>query len=343
MKQAIVIAALVLGIAGLATFAWRTPIPAAAPSTAPGNEPRPASITTEGAKPASKPTPPGAAPDAPAPAPGAASAAAAPTDATSIDAIDALDRAARAGDGRAACRMAAAISRCQQVRLLQRFQQDERSQIDALARDPSDAADVERQIDELVRRERLLDEAAAGCAGYEQGDRLTVARYHVVAANAGHVPSMLATIHPMQMSATALIRDPALIDDYRANAGARFRRILEAGDLRLLGAWLAATSFPDPSPLLDQLPPEWRDPALVAAIVAQLSEEQQRGLPGLDAFGRAPPITDAARTAGEALYRRYFADSPSPPMRVLPGSDSLGMLRGMLSRDDLGCDEAPTR
>jgi hypothetical protein len=257
--------------------------------------------------------------------------------------VDELDRAARGGDARAACRMASEISRCQQARMLQRFQRDERAEVDALSRDEVDDAEIERRVDELIRKQQVLDEATADCDDYDRADRLTPMRYHVFAANSGHVPSMLATIHPMQMSAAALIRDPGLIDDFRTHASARFQRVMQSGDLRLLLAWRFATSGPEPSPLLDHLPAEWRNPALVAAVIEQLSEEQRRGVPGLDAFGRSPAIGEADRVAGAELYRRYFADSTPPPPRVVSGGDSIAMLRSMLSRDELACNDAPTR
>jgi hypothetical protein len=340
MKKAFAIAALVLGLFGATAVLWRSASPSAArDATEPGLAPTAAAITNSRTETVAHTTLP------------VASAAEAQTreipvghlEAASIADVDALDRDARAGDGRAACLMAAGISRCQQVRLLQRFQQDERSQVDALVRDDTDDNEIERRIDELVGKERLLADAAAGCAGFERAERLTVPRYHVIAANAGHVPSMLATIHPMQMSASAMIRDPGLIEDFRANAATRFRRVLEAGDLRLLMAWFAATHYPEPAPLLDYLPPEWRDPAFVAAIAEQLTPAQRQGQPGLSAFGRTPPIDAETRAAGEALYRRHFAGSAPPALRVAPGSDSLDILRGMLSRDDLDCDQAPTR
>jgi hypothetical protein len=181
-------------------------------------------------------------PAAPEPA-GATSAAVAapvapplpPRDAPLAGVMADLEQRARGGDARAACRLAADLSRCAQLPRRREF----RAMVDPL-RDNGDrggrrAGAVDWQIDATARLDVALEDDERLCEGItREQSRRSIDWLHR-AAQAGHVPSMAAFGGGSWMNTEpGFIHQPELVAAFARDAGRMASAAVEAGDRSLL-------------------------------------------------------------------------------------------------------------
>jgi hypothetical protein len=146
-----------------------------------------------------------------------------------------LEQRARGGDARAACRLAADLSRCALLPRRREF----RAMIDPL-RDGGDRGSrrggaVDWQIDTAARLDVTLEDDERLCEGItREQSRRSIDWLHR-AAQAGHVPSMAAFGSGNWMSTEpAFIHQPELVAAFARDAARMAAAALDAGDRSLL-------------------------------------------------------------------------------------------------------------
>lgn len=255
------------------------------------------------------------------------------------DRFEALDAAARSGDAHAACELAAELDRCDRAASRRRLQQDE-NLASQLASQSLGDEELQEQIDDIAAQTHLLDRIALHCAGIPTQTIRSASRYVELAAAAGHVPSQVRLLGGQQLLPAELLRDASPLATYRANATTWFRNALDAGDLGLLQLIAHASRWERVMPLADYLPEEWKDPAMVSALIDELSDTQRESafLAGTLPSAHVTP-TPAQRARAAELYARHFAASPPlPRIDLTPASRSVQMER-QLDADTMRCDE----
>lgn len=252
-----------------------------------------------------------------------------------------LDAAARAGNARAACDLAAELDRCAKVEAFQRANPTE-DQVTRLAQRGIEPDDLQTKIDALVARDEVLGRVSTHCAGIPREVLRTDADYFAMAASAGHVPSQLRILGGGHLHAAAVLRDPTLLDDYRANAATYFNNVVQAGELDLLRLVARGLRYGSEMPIDEFMPAEWREPAFINALIDLLSEEQRAATfpPGMLPTPGEEPTTEQRQRA-EEIYSRHFANS-TPPHDYSPrsGMTDVEMLEQALSADRHRCAEA---
>lgn len=237
MKRGVTIAT--AGAAALGIGAWlavgRAPAPAipapegAAPGAAAGHAaPAPALPTHAVATPATAAGVAVATTTAP-----AAALALPPLDMPLAGILADLEKRALAGDARAACRLAAELSRCATL---------PRRRETASMFDPATMAgaadlpaqDRERQIDMAARMEYAVERDATRCVGIDREKSRQAPAWLYRAARAGHLPSMSAFAGGAWLDDPAVVHHPALVEAYRTEAAAMAEAALAAGDRGML-------------------------------------------------------------------------------------------------------------
>lgn len=227
------------------------------------------------------------------------------------DSLLALDRAARAGHAQAACRLGAELARCSNVSRMRSLA--EPGNVDALAQSDIAGDELDQHIDRIAERQRRIDEVLADCAQITGTIHGSASDYFTLAATHGHVPSQIQYLSGQHLSPAAVMKDPAMLDHYRANARRFFDNAMAAGDLSMLQIWYFGSQFSEHMPLVQFLPEEWRDPRFLLALSDQLDDAQREGAFPVGSLGNsAEEPTRAQRDAAAALYRERFADSPPP-------------------------------
>ncbi|MFO0029655.1 MAG: hypothetical protein ACK558_12565 [Pseudomonadota bacterium] len=237
MKRRGAIAAAGAAALGIATWlaVGRAPAPAmpapevAAPAAAAGH-------------PAPAPAPPARAVATPATADGVAVATTTtPTAALPLPPLDGpvagiladLEKRALAGDARAACRLAAELSRCATLpRRREAASMFDPATMAGAANRP--AQDREWQIDMAARMENAVERDATHCAGIEREQARQAPAWLHRAARAGHLPSMSAFAVGAWLDDPAIVHHPALVEAYRTEAPAMAEAALAAGDRGML-------------------------------------------------------------------------------------------------------------
>jgi hypothetical protein len=209
-----------------------TPSRSVAPATPPSVEPTtPATRDTTTAPSAARE--PGDAAGAPAGAPGAMPLP--PRDAPLAGVLADLEQRARGGDARAACRLAADLSRCALLPRRREF----RAMVDPL-RDNGErggrrADAVDWQIDATARLDVALEGDERLCEGITREQSRRSIEWLHRAAQAGHVPSMAAFGSGSWMSTEpGFIHQPELVAAFARDAGRMASAALDAGDRSLL-------------------------------------------------------------------------------------------------------------
>ncbi len=270
------------------------------------------------------------------PTPASPSASLPPADLPLVERFELLDAAARRGNAAAACQLGAELARCDNLRRSRYMQAQSEREIRRLARE-ADAERVQARIDFIALRDKLIEDASRACEGADALPAMERMRYFGIAGRAGHVASMVEYLGIQHFGAATLIRDPGLAAEFRRDAPDFFRRALEAGEPRLLHAWVAASHLSQAAPLREFLPPEWRSIGFTAALLGQLGEEQRRqlGLGGGDDI----EISEAERSEAERVYREHFAARASTADSAAQGPDDLRWLRNALDTERYRCDE----
>jgi hypothetical protein len=238
------------------------------------------------------------------------------------DLIDRLDARARSGDVVAACRLASELRRCREIRHWR--EDDVRMAIDMLAYQDLSAQQTAEASAALAAAQEYNRRVRANCAGLTKEDLRRAPRYAFMAAQAGHVPSMLAFGEALGVGGEELVADPELYALYRESAWPMFRDALEAGHPRAAIAWARVLQSRGYSFLTGVMPAEWQTPGVARA----LSERVMRELFG-DPAGPARPgpqprvenVSDEDRARADALYAAHFAGSrwmqkPPRPLRA---------------------------
>ena len=309
MKRGIVLAAV---IAAALAGAWLLRAP---PADSPRNEKSvpPTTSATPAEVRTAAPAPPrrhGTAPAVPAALP--------PESVPLSEAFPQLDAQARAGNARAACRIAAELHRCSTLAdLVEQAEPVEETLARVQASHRGTPAELQRRIDEVQRVDAGLQDVAAHCAKWAE---LPNARHYLlIAARRGHAESIYRYLG-LPLTGSEVLRDPQLAIDYRANAFALFQRGLEAGDVRMAGVWVRALAAPQDNAFSAVLPPEWRNRGVVkellALLVPRFGEVAVRS-----GFSEPERIasSDEDRAEARRLYDRHFRNA-SPPRDFVPTS-----------------------
>lgn len=228
-----------------------------------------------------------------------------------------LDERARAGDAAAACRLGAELERCSAL--------IERARYRPIAADiatsyiertglGAEAAD--RVIDTLLQQEEEQTRRLEDCAGLDLAAHAPPTRYFALAARAGHPPSMLRVLRIETAPGADLVRDPALIDEYRTHASRYLLALLEAGERAAVGLWLHHATRGAASPLFASLPDTMRDVDAIAILQRRLTAERQR-VRVIDSRGgevtppsSPPPVPADSLRLADAWHARWFAARP---------------------------------
>jgi hypothetical protein len=238
------------------------------------------------------------------------------------DALPALDAAARRGDAQAACRLGAELTACRAARMNLRFRMSPERLAAALAQQKLDEKTIERRVEETLRTQERIEQRLAHCEGVDLDAVAPPARYFMLAADAGHVPSMVQALHADHYPAAVLFRDPGLITQFRANALRYLHGALDAGDPAVLDALRNASHAPEYSVLAPLLPVAWRSAGFVAALRARVDEARglHRPAPPPGAWAPEPPVPTAVEAAeAERVFARHFAGKLAPAAPGVPG------------------------
>jgi hypothetical protein len=253
--------------------------------------------------------------------------------------IEMLAAAADRGDDWAACELAAELNRCRHVidgrmRLqeqdLQRFLQTDAAELAADRRTAIlDALQTFRQ-----RQDECLQVPTVRLQSLQ--DRL----FQV--AMAGNTRAMAEFVIGESTSMAQLMADPIRYERYRTHAPVFFDQAFAAGE-PLASMAILQLNVDISNIYRGVLPRQWRDPELVAAFSRRVRADIE---PALLASG-APSAVAIARA--DALYDRYFAESPAmaeyiasarQKMRATRGEQSIEWTSMQLNRlDNRHCEE----
>lgn len=231
------------------------------------------------------------------------------------DALSILETAARRGDARAACRLAAELTTCQAARLQARFRMSPEALAGMLAQQRLDPKQIDQRVDSTLQMQQHLDRLLAHCEGVEPETLTPAARYFMLAADAGHAPSMIQALQLDHYAPAVLFRDPALIPQFRANARRYLDAALETGDPAVVELLRRATQAPDASPLASMLPEAWRSPGFATALQARLRAAQGVKPPvAAPGVWRLEALQPTAAEAAEAdrVFARFFEGKVQP-------------------------------
>ncbi|HET9483451.1 MAG TPA: hypothetical protein VFO79_05805, partial [Xanthomonadales bacterium] len=150
-----------------------------------------------------------------------------------------LEERARAGDRRAACRLAVDLIRCQELPTMRSMSSTmERS----LARDDAarEEAQVGFRIDFLARTQNRLEQLEPLCAGITEEDTRRGFDWLLRAAELGHTPSMAEFARRPAVPFQSYLGELDRLRVYRERAPEMAMRALAAGDASLLPELAAA-------------------------------------------------------------------------------------------------------
>lgn len=246
--------------------------------------------------------------------------------------LDELEARARAGDVRAACRLASELSRCGSVdkRLAMQVRQTE-----SLAEQPSVRTD--QQVDSIARFDLALELDQQACAGVTKARTREALRWLLVAARGRHAPSMTAFLAGGWFLEPASIHHVEVFAAYAREAESMAIALVEMGDptvLRLLGMAYAEDHAyglphlyevvtPDPVTARAMLAlsleraPMPRPAAAPRVATRSWTDPTQRSLERLDA--RLDATQRAEADALLARLRERVAPTP-PPARPASGN-----------------------
>ena len=272
------------------------------------------------------------------------------------DSFDALLEATRNGNKQAACRLIGETRRCQTAKSrLPRLKvptppkpslppPDEADQV-VIAKAELQTVEDQLNYQRNLTRYQLIKKTAEDCGDIDtSSDRL--AEFRIIAAATGDITSQLNYARGGHLKASLLLRRPELLGQYRLHARNYFTQALEAGNLGTIEAlWEASLPMYD-SPLASYLPPAWKEPGFVAALMERMTEAQfdtvfREGSVSRLATTPTPQQVDSAKD----MYERYFANTPAgKPRYKIPPNSSDGALefeRLGLNRDLNQCDIEP--
>lgn len=173
--------------------------------------------------------------------------------------MDDLERRARSGDARAACRLAAEIGRCAGVARREAMVAASRFTPPAPGVGPDDPAQVDRFVDLAARQQVDLERDQALCAGVSSERLRDAAPWMLVAARGGNAAAMAAFASGMWMNLDPYaMRHPDVLAAYSREAERMALALVESGSpamVRMLGmAYAGAPGGPlggvvDPDPV----------------------------------------------------------------------------------------------
>lgn len=248
-----------------------------------------------------------------------------PTGAPLVGIIDDLERRARAGEARAACRLAAEIGRCASLARREAMVAHSLSAPPTPGGQQSDPAQIERFVDLAARQQVELERDQALCAGVPRERLRDAAPWMLAAARAGNEAAMTAFAGGMWMMFDPYaMRHAEVLAAYSREAERMALSLAEAGSpamVRSLGM-AYATGAPggplggvvDPDPVrghaLLRTLLEWRPPggAPMLPRIAVDSTPAARTLPEQRAFEALDAGLDPGqRAASDALFARLNA------------------------------------
>lgn len=258
--------------------------------------------------------------------------------------LDELEERARAGEARAACRLASELSRCAMLQRRREFH----AMVDPSGGGPARGSRVEEwRIDATARLELQIERDEAVCTGIDRAQSRQSIQWLHRAASAGHVPSMASfATGAWMVYEPGFVHQPELVAAYARDAASMATRAVEAGDTRLLlplGLAYAGRSGMA-APLGELVEP---DPARARALLALAAETpaadggrrgQRRANVGERVLAELDASLDPAqRTAAEAEAARLRAAwPPERPPAAEPAFDPPGPTEGLLRPAD--CD-----
>jgi hypothetical protein len=256
--------------------------------------------------------------------------------------LDELEERARAGEARAACRLASELSRCAMLQRRREF----RAMVDPSGGGPARGSRFEEwRIDATARLELQIERDEAVCAGIDRAQSRQSIQWLHRAASAGHVPSMASfATGAWMVYEPGFVHQPELVAAYARDAAAMATRAVEAGDTRLLlplGLAYAGRSGMA-APLGELVEP---DPAKARALLALAAETpaaeggrrgQRRANVGERVMAELDATLDPAqRAAAEAEAARLRAAWPAKRAPIdAPPFDPLGPTEGLLQPAD---------
>lgn len=248
-----------------------------------------------------------------------------------------LDRRARRGDAKAACRLAAEMTRCDMVKSMITGPRGDAIVTGMLAQRNISEAERERRIREHLTQATAAERIKKICLGIDSLPLLSPARYFAIPALHGHPESAVRFLRSTRSS--DLLRDPELYQLFREHGFALFLQGIERGDAQMVRLWAQSLSW-FPTALNGVLPEEWRRPQAAQALSARIDHVALgQDLRQVDATAAEQEI--AWRQAND-LFERHFEHSDwfaaqSQRWRAEQSSGVHPTVRG-LSLDAFDCD-----
>lgn len=251
-----------------------------------------------------------------------------PLDAPVADILDTLEQRARAGDARAACRLASELRRCGSLQR-RRALDFSRSLSESTPRQVSD-----EMVDVAARMSVALENDERACAGVPPERSADAVLWLQRAAAGQHLPSMIAFAGGYWMAGdSSFVAHPQVVAAYSRDALPMALATIESGDPTLANALGLAYAGRWSGTPLDRLVP--RDDALAYALLTasreaapaapmptgrpRIDDPHARTLADLDAAlapeQRARAASERARLAArfaEGAKRRQKTDPPLP-------------------------------
>jgi hypothetical protein len=210
-----------------------------------------------------------------------------------------LDPLARSGDAAAACRLAAEMIECRLLPMLRgvvRYQ--------TVPPPNLDEKQVEAWVDRQAAVHERMDRSLSRCAEADEAQLQRAPHYLVMAARAGHLPSVLNFAHMPVMFAADFIRDPSLAPIYREHAWPLLRAAIAAGDRDSGLALARSVSMPQFDALPAVLPPRYRDRAAARAFEYLLLDPESRARREADRTWE--PFEPAALAKAERWFHELY-------------------------------------
>jgi hypothetical protein len=268
--------------------------------------------------------------------------------------IDDLERRARAGDARAACRLAAEIGRCANVSRREAYAAQAQHAPPPSGGPQADPTQIERYVEFAARQQVELESDQALCAGVPQERLRGAAPWMLAAARGGNQAAMLAfTSGLWPMLDPYAMRHAEVFAAYSREAERMALALVESGSPEMMrslgmayaagnpGSPLGAVVDPDPvrgHALLRLLlehrpsgaPPVPPRPAGVGVTVARALPEQ-RAFETLDAS-----LDPGQRAASDALFARLGARRDEYDARVRAGARPTRFINSIIQPE--ACD-----
>lgn len=237
-----------------------------------------------------------------------------PMDTPFNQAVEALEAAALAGDVVAACRLAAETWRCVNTRQMESLLIGEGRDLQILAKGSLNDMQLEARLDSWSARRQAADQILMACKGVDTSP-VRLANIDVQAIELGDTAARMRFLTGGHLSPANTLHYPELLNHYKTHAFRYFTQSLEDGNLEILHLWYINTRFGHMQALPAVLPEQWREPALVEAVIAQLSDHQLVELgQSLHLNMLEHDVLPEHQAEAARIHARYFSSTqPSKP------------------------------